>query len=121
MEPSEFDAFWNDTKTVVQDIRFEFASKETDVLEFDDIEVLTAAVPEAVTIHGRYLCRTGEICYNFVLSGVGPIARYDVRGSRHGKAGRTHLHTLKNASDPRNNLPHAEPRPELDTLTAIQL
>ena len=91
MEPSEFDAFWSSAKTIIEDIRFESASGQTEVLEFNDVEVLSEAVPQTIMLHGRYLCRTREICYNFVLSGVNPIARYDVRGSRHREAGRTHF------------------------------
>ena len=120
MELFEFQAFWSAAKTVNEDVSFEFAPKETRVLEFKNIVILTDSVPYVVTIHGRYLCRTREISYTFVAEGVGPIARYDIRGSRHRNAGRTHFQSMRTLSCPRQNLPHADARPDLEDFNAEQ-
>jgi hypothetical protein len=51
---------------------------------------------------------------NFSIKGIGPICRIEVNGQVHRDAGRTHKHDLHNESCPRQNLPNAVARPDLD-------
>jgi len=63
-----------------------------------------------------------SVTFNFVCPEAGgPICRVDVRGSPHKQAGRTHKHDLHQPGEPRNNLPTAHARPDLEALTPQQV
>lgn len=56
------------------------------------------------------------------VPGTGVICRLDVDGPRHGSAGRSHKHSLRNPTCPLRNLPlGVVPRPELSGLDVRSL
>jgi len=67
-----------------------------------------------IFLNGSYDRQTEATIFNFVLEGVGPICRVEANSTIHREVGRTHKHELHEESDPHNNLPDAEPRPDLE-------
>ncbi len=74
-----------------------------------------------VVVNGTFKPDIPSVTFNFVLRGVGPICRVDVNGTIHGDAGRTHKHDLRRDTDPRNNLPTAVARADLDGKAAREV
>jgi hypothetical protein len=73
-----------------------------------------------LVLNGTYKPDIPAITFNFVLRGVGPVCRVCVNGTLHPPAGRTHKHDLRKESDPRNNLPTAVARPDLENRATVK-
>jgi hypothetical protein len=87
---------------------------------FDEVVVENSADLDVV-LNGTYKPNIPAVTFNFVLRGVGPICRIDVNGTIHGNAGRTHKHDLRRETCPRDNLPNASSRSDLDGKTAREI
>ena len=76
-----------------------------------------------LVLHCTYKPEIPSYTFNFTVVGTGPICRIDVNGTVHGRAGRTHKHSLTRASDatPNKNLPVAVSRPDLELKSAPEL
>lgn len=123
MNRTEFEALRNlPDKIVAADIVF--AQKNSTTLVFQDVAVSNSLGIDLV-LNGSFKPDIPAVKYNFCIKGVGPICRpicrIDVNGSIHGNEGRTHKHDLRSESCPRNNLPHAQQRPDFENLTAKQV
>lgn len=120
MNQNEFAAVWATDKSIVEEIRFRRSKQATEVYEFDRVEVL-ANFPGQIWVHGSYNCRIGCVAYTFWIEGVGSVVRYCMGGPEHGNAGRFHYHEMRRPSDPRQNLPYVEARPEMEGLTSLEI
>jgi hypothetical protein len=121
MNRNEFKALRNlPDKRISADIRFELKQPTSPNLTFEDV-VVENSLNYEVVLNGTFKPDIPSVTFNFVLRGTGPICRLCVNGTIHPGAGRTHKHDLRQDSDPRNNLPAAVPRPELDGRNAKQI
>jgi len=114
MNRNEFDVLRNlPGKRIAADIRFESKQATNPNLTFEEVSVENSLNYEVV-LNGTYKPDIPSVTFNFVLRGTGPICRLCVNGTIHPGSGRTHKHDLRQDSDPRNNLPAAIARPELE-------
>jgi hypothetical protein len=121
MNRNEFEALRNlPDKRIAGDIRIESKQATSPNLTFEDV-VLENSLNYDVVLNGTYKPDIPSVTFNFVLRGVGPICRLCVNGPIHPGAGRTHKHDLRQDSDPRNNLPIAVARTELDGSSAREI
>jgi len=86
-------------------------------LIFEQVELENSLGLDVVII-GTFKPDIPSVTFNFVLRGVGPICRVDVNGTIHGDAGRTHKHDLRRETDPRNSVPTAVARADLEGKSA---
>jgi hypothetical protein len=120
MNRAEFEALRNlPGKLITSDIQFELKQPTSPNLVFEDVKVENSLNYDVV-LNGTYKPSIPAITLNFVLRGAGPICRVCVNGTIHPPAGRTHKHDLRKDSDPRNNLPTAVARPDLDNLPTVK-
>jgi hypothetical protein len=120
MNRNDFEELWKAHKSIVDEVQF-VASKHCDgVYEFERLQVLTP-FPSDVLVHGSYSCWTGAVSFTFWIEGLGPIIRYCMGGPAHSDAGRYHRHLMRNPEDIRQNLPYAEPRPDMSGWSAKQI
>jgi len=103
-----------------EEIRFSAQPGMGPNLVFEQVKVENTLGYE-VHLNGTFKPQIPSVTYNFVLKGVGPICRIDVNGTIHKEAGRTHKHDLRRESDPRNNLPTAVARPDLEGRSAREI
>jgi hypothetical protein len=121
MKRHEFEALWSEPdKCVTDDIVFRPSFGYLSVYSFDDVPVICQSGID-LRLNGSYSCLTGAISYNFSIKGIGPINRYCAGGPEHRGAGRFHRHLLLQESDPRQNLPTAEARPTLESMSALEI
>ena len=107
-------------KRIDGDLIFEERAGKQPNLVMRSVEVVNGSGLR-ITLHGHYNKFYGSITFTFACSDAGgPICRLDVRGSPHGNAGRTHKHDLHAETDPRDNLPQAHPRPDLDLSSPVE-
>jgi hypothetical protein len=107
-------------KVIKADIEFVAANETSPNLIFEQVEVSNSQNWE-ILLNGTFKPDIPSVTFNFVLRGVGPICRFCVNGQIHGAAGRTHKHSLDDASDPRLNLPKAAARPDLNGKTPREI
>lgn len=108
-------------KEVVEDVVFRTDKHCPEcVLRCDQVRVENS-LEWPVFVEGHLNLKTEGVTFNFVLEGTGPICRFDVNGTIHGDAGRTHKHDLKTARCPAQNLPQAVARADLEGLDARKL
>jgi hypothetical protein len=101
-------------KEIKADIQFvQIRNLPEYIVVFDNAE-LENPLGYDIVANGSYNRKTGATKFNFVLRGTGPICRVEVGGFIHGSAGRTHKHDVQEPDDPRKDLPHAHPRPDLE-------
>jgi len=75
-----------------------------------------------VKLEGHFHPLHDGVTFVFVCPEAGgPICRVDVRGTNHKNQGRTHKHDLHRDADPRDNLPSAHARPDLENLDPSQV
>lgn len=74
-----------------------------------------------VLVNGTFKPGIPSVTYNFQVVGVGPICRVTVNGVFHRGAGRTHKNDLRKESDPRNNLPTAVARTDLEDQSPAEV
>lgn len=122
MNKNEFDALRNlPDKKIAEDIRFLSSKDNHHSLSFSKIPVLGAS-GWTVLLNGTYKPATGGMSFNFVIQEAGgPVCRVDVNGTIHKDVGRTHKHNLTHDDDPRNNLPHAVARTDLQGKSAKEV
>lgn len=119
MNRAEFEALRDlPDKEVAGDIVF--TPKNATTLVFEDVPVVNSLGLDLI-LNGSFKPDIPAVKYNFCIKGMGPICRVDVNGSIHGSEGRTHKHDLQTDSCPRNNLPFAKARTDLERLTALQV
>lgn len=106
-----------DGKVITADIVWAAPKDAKPNVVFDHVRVENTAGWDVI-LNGTFKPGIPSVTYNFVLQGVGPICRIDVNGMLHGDAGRTHKHDLRRDSDPKNNLPKAVARKDLEGKTA---
>lgn len=106
-------------KQITSDIVFELKQPTSPNLVFEEVKV-DNALNYDVVLNGTYKPGIPSITFNFVLRGTGPICRVCVNGTIHPPVGRTHKHDLRKDSDPRNNLPAALARPDLENLPTVK-
>jgi hypothetical protein len=102
-------------KTIEGDIAFLSHPASGPNLIFGDVEVQNSMELDVV-LNGTYRPQIPSVTFNFSVRGVGPICRVCVNGAKHRDAGRTHKHDLRKDSCPRQNLPVAVARPDLEDL-----
>lgn len=107
-------------KIINTDINFELQNGLGPNLVFSQIRVENSQDLDII-LNGTFKPDIPSVTFNFVLKGVGPICRVDVNGTIHGNAGRTHKHDLRRESDPRQSLPTAFARPDLEGKTAREV
>ena len=105
-------------KEVMVDIAF--TPKNATTLIFQDVPVANSLGLDLI-LDGSFKPDIPAVKYNFCIKGIGPICRVEVNGRIHKSEGRTHKHDLQTDSCPRNNLPVAKARPDLERLTALQV
>jgi hypothetical protein len=122
MTRAEFELLRNlPDKRIVADIVFQQSKATSPNLAFENVPVENALGLE-VLLNGTFKPGLPSVTYNFhIKSAGGPVCRVCVNGTTHGNAGRTHKHDLRHESDPRNNLPTAAPRPDLENKTAREV
>lgn len=109
------------SKRIDEDILYAQKAKGIRVYEFR-VQIVVDNRPEIVlSLDGTYNWTTDNTKFNVTLKGVGPICRVDVNGRNHRDQGRTHKHSLHTENCPRNNLPIAVARPDLENLTSRQV
>lgn len=99
-------------KTIRGDIRLRQSRNMKTVYECDKIAIEGTDVDLRMNI--RHNIESGYTTINVVAAGQGPVCRVDVDGPVHHGAGRSHKHSLREAPCPGMNLPHAEPRHDLN-------
>ena len=107
-------------KVISADVEFVVRTDSRPNLTFEQVRVENDLGYD-VTLNGTYKPLIPSVTINFVIRGVGPICRIDVNGPKHGDAGRTHKHDLREEECPRRNLPHAVPRPDLADKTPTEV
>lgn len=107
-------------KRIEADIFFDLKQPTSPNLTFEDVKVENSLNYDVV-LNGTYKPGIPAITFNFVLRGTGPICRVCVEGTLHPGAGRTHKHDLRKESDPRNNLPIAVARADLERRSAKEV
>jgi hypothetical protein len=108
-------------KEITGDIQFAQSNHTRPTLTFENVHVDNALGIE-VLVNGAYLPDTGKTSFNFhIKSAFGPVCRVCVNGPIHPGAGRTHKHDLRKDSDPRQNLPTAIERTDLENKTPRQI
>jgi hypothetical protein len=103
-------------KQISEDISFEESEDLRPNLEFRNVRIQNALGLD-VRLNGTYRPGIPAVTLNVAVRGVGPICRIDVNGTIHEKLGRTHKHALRRESCPRKNLPFAERREDLESLS----
>lgn len=104
------------TRRVLADIAFGEQSDTSPLLVFENVR-LENSLGLDLRLNGKYNPLVPSIVFNFKIRGVGPICRVEINGTMH-KGSRTHKHSLQNEDDPRQNLPYAGHRPDLEGKTA---
>jgi hypothetical protein len=99
-------------KTIVSDIEFLPSKSVSTTLTFE-VPVSNSTGYDLI-LNGSYMPDIPKLKLNFSIKGIGPICRIEVNGPLHRDAGRTHKHELHHESCPRQNLPNAIARPDLD-------
>lgn len=119
MTRAEFEQLRNlPGKRIAADIIFQQSKATSPNLTFENVLVENSLNWEVV-VNGTFKPDLPSVTYNFhIKSAGGGVCRVCVNGMKHGDAGRTHKHDLQHESDPRNNLPNAVPRPDLEGRTA---
>ncbi len=107
-------------KVIRGDITFTAPKDTKPNLVFDQVQVENDLKLDVV-LNGTYKKGIPSCTFNFVLRGTGPICRYELNSARHGNAGRTHKHDMKNEEEPRLNLPSCSPRKDLEQLGVREL
>jgi hypothetical protein len=119
MTRAEFELLRNlPNKRIVADIVFQQSKATSPNLTFENVPVENSLGLE-VLLNGTFKPDLPSVTYNFHIKTAG--GRVCVNGANHGNAGRTHKHELWHESDPRNNLPTAAPRPDLEHNTAREV
>lgn len=117
MNRTEFETLRNlPDKRILADVHFELKQATSPNLTFEDV-VVENSLNYEIVLNGTFKPDIPSVTFNFVLRGTGPICRLCVNGTLHPGAGRTHKHDLRQDSDPRNNLPIAVARPDMDGAT----
>lgn len=118
----EFEALWAErNKCVNEDIAYQRAPGARRELYFFDCIPIICQSGIALAVSGSYSCRTGAITFNFTVEGVGPVTRYCIGGTEHGRSGRYHQHLLRHESCSRRNLPYAEQRLNMVGMSAKKI
>lgn len=108
-------------KRIDQDMVFEDIPEKAPHRILKSVEVFNTGGIK-VRLEGHYTPNHESVTFVFVCPEAGgPICRVDVRGTNHKEQGRTHKHDLHRETDPRNNLPTAHARPDLETLNPAQV
>ena len=106
-----------DAKQVDQNLEFEEIPSKSPTRILKTVEVFNTG-GRKVRLEGHYNPIYDSVTFNFVCPEAGgAICRVDVRGTKHGDAGRTHKHNFRSESDPRAQLPHAVARPDLENAS----
>lgn len=100
-------------KTIVADIEFQPNQGIATSLTFRGVKV-DNALGYDIELIGFYKPAIPAVVFTFVVGGVGPICRLCVNNTVHGDEGRTHKHSLKEETCPKDNLPHAVARGDFD-------
>lgn len=114
MNRTEFEALRDlPNKRIRQDVRWARRTALRPLLEADGIEIENTQNIE-LRMNLSFNPENGSKTVNVYVRGVGPICRLDVDGTRHGDAGRSHKHSLREERCPDRNLPaDVIPRHEL--------
>jgi hypothetical protein len=100
-------------KLILGDIEF-LPSKRNPRSQIADTIKIDNSLGYDLLLYGTYKPDIPTLTLNFVIRGVGPICRFDINGTIHGSAGRTHKHSLQNDTCPSLNLPTAKERLDFD-------
>lgn len=121
MDRAQFEALRNlPGKKISADIQFTPSRETSPNLTFAKIKV-DNSLGWDIELNGTYKPGVPSVTFNFVAIGVGPVCRIDVNGQEHKPAGRTHKHDLRQASDPKGNLPLAVPRLDLVDKSPVEI
>jgi hypothetical protein len=105
------------SKTIQGDIEFIPTASNPDVLRFE--ERISNSLGLEVIVNGNYRKMIPSLTFNFRVTGIGAICRFDINSTLHPDANtmipvRTHKHSLQADTCPKDNLPHAVERTDLD-------
>ena len=114
MTRTEFVELRKTQKTISVDIEFRPDKHFEDTWLFAKDIPVENHLGYKVILDGEYNRITKAFGLNFTVVGVGPVCRTEVNGKIHKEAGRTHKHDLRTEKDPKNNLPEAVYRPDLE-------
>ncbi len=112
-------------KMISSDIEFTPTGSNPDVLKFE--EKIDNPLGLEIIVTGNYKKMIPSLTFNFHVTGVGAICRFDINGKLHPdantlKLARTHKHSLQTDSCPKDNLPYAIERNfDLVTQTVIDI
>lgn len=105
MNRTEFEALRDlPSKRIRQDIRWTRRTALRPLLETDGIVIENTEDLE-LRRNLNFNPENGSKTVNVYVRGLGPICRLDVDGTRHGDAGRSHKHALREDRCPDRNLP----------------
>ncbi len=121
MNRREFEALRDlEGKSLRGDIRWESTPRTRPLRVFGPLTIDNALNLD-LRVNGTFKPHIPSFSFNFVVVGVGPICRIDVNGLDHRGVGRTHKHDLQGEDDPRNNLPNAAVRTDLERMSPAQV
>lgn len=119
MDRAEFEQLRNlPDKEIKNDIVFHDENPST--LAFNDVMVSNSLGIELI-LNGVIKPDIPAYKFNFSVRGVGAICRVEVNSTIHKEAGRTHKHELRYESCPRQNLPYAVARPDLEGMSLEEI
>lgn len=108
-------------KRIDKDLVYEVDPAHAPLKKLKTVDVVNAGGVK-VKLDGTFHPLRDAVSFTFSCAAAGgPICRVDVRGTVHKQAGRTHKHDLHQPSDPTNNLPAAQARPDLEALSAREV
>lgn len=107
-------------KRIAADIAFVASKATSPNLTFDNIKVENDLGLD-VYVNGTYKSEIPAFTFNFRVGQLGPICRVSVNNMHHKNVGRTHKNDLKDESDPRQNLPFAIARQDLEGKSVRQV
>lgn len=105
MNRAEFEAFWNEDKSVVADVHFRYAANYGNVYQVDDVEVYCQSCG-GMTLNLSYDCDSRGLTCNFTIPGLGAVHRYCIGATNHGGASRFHQHSIRTPDCIRQQLRH---------------
>lgn len=120
MTRAEFEALWNEEKSIVADIRFRYTPAYGNVYQLEDVEVYCESCM-GMTVHMSYDCDAAGLVCNFTIPGLGAIHRYCINGTVHGSAGRFHEHFIQGPDCVRQGLKNVVSRDDLREKTVREL
>jgi hypothetical protein len=91
-------------KAILMDIRFVARQATRPLLTSDELRVENSRGVDA-RLNITHNPQVGSTTFNIHVPGTGPICRFDVDGTPHRPAGKTHKHSLQTEECPDRNLP----------------